>query len=203
MSACDEIKLLLGPFDDGELEPHEMEDVAFHVVSCRQCKSALDDYRALGLALRDSTAPPVLDGFTQAVQARIEQMRVPLRVRVVRRLDSIIERLGTVTVMGTAAAVAAVLTAVLVSPYARGLVSRENSAARQVATKVPETTATQTQTELANENSELNNEISSAETVAADDSQAVVSRLEADSPSVALWNEPRSNTTVIWVPDQP
>jgi hypothetical protein len=203
MAACDEIKLLLGPFDDGELEPHEMQDVAFHVVSCRSCKSVLDDYRGLGLALRDSTAQPVLDGFAQAVQARIEQMGVPLRVRIAHRLDSIIERLGTVAVMGTAAAVAAVLTVMLVGPFARGLVSRQNSAATQVAAKVPETTATQTQTDLANENSELNNEISSAETVAADDSQAVVSRLEADSPSVALWHEPRSNTTVIWVPDQP
>ena len=40
------------------------------------------------------------------------------------------------------------------------------------------------------------------ETVAAD-SQAIISRLEADSPSVAVWSEPRTDTTVIWVPDQP
>jgi hypothetical protein len=40
------------------------------------------------------------------------------------------------------------------------------------------------------------------ETVAAD-SQAIISRLEADSPSVAVWSEPQTDTTVIWVPDQP
>ena len=48
MPTCDQVKLLLGAFDDGELEPHEMEDVAFHVVGCTACKATLDDYRSLG-----------------------------------------------------------------------------------------------------------------------------------------------------------
>jgi hypothetical protein len=37
----------------------------------------------------------------------------------------------------------------------------------------------------------------------AEDSQAIISRLEAEMPSVAVWSEPQSDTTVIWLPDQP
>jgi hypothetical protein len=37
---------------------------------------------------------------------------------------------------------------------------------------------------------------------ASGNSGAIISRLEADSPSVAVWSEPQTDTTVIWVPDQ-
>ena len=77
MAACDQVKLLLGPFDDCELEPHEMEDVALHVVSCGACKTALDDYRSLGVALRDCLPEPTLDEFTAAVLKRIDQIPQP------------------------------------------------------------------------------------------------------------------------------
>ena len=52
MARCDDIKLLLGPFEDGELEPHEMQEVARHVVACTACDGELADYRTLGLAMR-------------------------------------------------------------------------------------------------------------------------------------------------------
>ena len=32
--------------------------------------------------------------------------------------------------------------------------------------------------------------------------EAVIYKLESDIPSVAVWNEPRMGTTVIWLPDQ-
>ena len=37
---------------------------------------------------------------------------------------------------------------------------------------------------------------------AAEDSQTVISRLESEIPSVAVWSEPQNDTTVIWLPDQ-
>ncbi|MFZ0889523.1 MAG: hypothetical protein WA005_13800, partial [Candidatus Binataceae bacterium] len=39
--------------------------------------------------------------------------------------------------------------------------------------------------------------------VAENSSRAIISRLEANSPSVAVWSEPKTETTVIWIPDQP
>ena len=236
MAQCSEIELLLGPFTDGELEPHEMEEVALHVVACNLCKAALDDYHALGVTLRGAVAVPELAGFSAAVHGRIQQLRVPLHTRIKRPFDWFGERMGTAFAMGAAAAVAAVITAVVVTPYA----SRISNALRQASgnasvanhdtsaptASLPEqrkpaqeiaassqprnsVTASPTQANnsaIANEGDGANQNVVGApqaeETVAAD-SQAIISRLEADSPSVAVWSEPQTDTTVIWVPDQP
>jgi hypothetical protein len=40
-------------------------------------------------------------------------------------------------------------------------------------------------------------------TMADNDSHADISRLESENHSVAVWSEPRRDTTVIWLPDQP
>jgi anti-sigma factor RsiW len=229
MAQCSEIELLLGPFTDGELEPHEMEEVALHVVACRNCKTALDDYHALGVTLRGAVAPSELVGFSAAVQDRIQQFRVPLHTRIKRPFDWLGERMGTAFAMGAAAAVAAVITAVVVTPYA-GRISnalRQASGNVSVASRdrslptasVPEQRRPAQEVAASSHprnsvgaapsqpnDSTLANEGDGApqaeETVAAD-SQAIISRLEADSPSVAVWSEPRTDTTVIWVPDQP
>jgi hypothetical protein len=237
MAQCNEIELLLGPFTDGELEPHEMEEVALHVVACQYCKAALDDYRALGVTLRGAVALPELAGFSAAVQKRIQQFRVPLHTRIKRPFDWLGERMGTAFAMGAAAAVAAVITAVVVTPYA----SRISNALRQASgnvlianrnTSAP-TASLPEQRKPAQEVAALseprnsvaavpsqpkdsvianagnganpNNVVGApqAEETMAPDSQAIISRLEADSPSVAVWSEPQTDTTVIWVPDQP
>jgi putative zinc finger protein len=237
MAHCSEIELLLGPFTDGELEPNEMEEIALHVVACHNCKAALDDYHALGVTLRGAVALPEIAGFSAAVQKRIEQLRVPLHVRIKRPFDWLGERMGTAFAMGAAAAVAAVITAFVVTPYA----GRISEALRQVSGKVlvagrdrsartaslaeqhkpaqepaassqPGNSVTAAPSQpndsaIANEgNGASQNSVTAApeaeETVAAD-SQAIISRLEADSPSVAVWSEPQTDTTVIWVPDQP
>jgi hypothetical protein len=39
--------------------------------------------------------------------------------------------------------------------------------------------------------------------MADNDSHADISRLESENHSVAVWSEPRRDTTVIWLPDQP
>ncbi len=241
MAQCSEIELLLGPFTDGELEPHEMEEVALHVVACHRCKAALDDYRALGVTLRGAVAVPELTGLSVAVQKRIQQLRVPLHTRIKRPFDWLGERMGTALAMGAAAAVAALITAVLVTPYASrlGKALWQNSGTTSVETMARNYPAPAPGPSLAEQHksghepaasSQPGNSTSTApsqpndsaianegdganrsnvvgapqaeETVAAD-SQAIISRLEADSPSVAVWSEPRTDTTVIWVPDQP
>jgi hypothetical protein len=237
MAQCNEIELLLGPFTDGELEPHEMEEVALHVVACRNCKAALVDYRALGVTLRGAIALPELAGFSATVHERIQQFRVPLHIRIKRPFDWFGERMGTAFAMGAAAAVAAVITAVVVTPYAgrisnalrqasgnASVANRDTSAptasvpeqrkpAQEVAaSSQPRNSVTAAPSQpndsaIANEGDGANqNNVVGApqaeETVAAD-SQAIISRLEADSPSVAVWSEPQTDTTVIWVPDQP
>src|SRR5579864_267534 len=115
MSSCGDIRLLLGPFDDGELEPHEMEDVALHVVGCGECKAELEGYRALGVALRDVVAVPPLDGFAQAVTARLMPRRPALRARVQEWWNSF-GRLGSVIEFAGVAAAAAVLTLLVAGP---------------------------------------------------------------------------------------
>jgi putative zinc finger protein len=236
MAQCSEIELLLGPFTDGELEPNEMEEVALHVVACHNCKAALDDYHALGVTLRSAVALPEIAGFSAAVQKRIEQLRVPLHVRIKRPFDWFGERMGTAFAMGAAAAVAAVVTAVVVTPYAgrisnalrqasgnvlvaRGdrsaptasLAEQQKPVQERAASSQPGNSASapsqSNESAIANEgNGASQNNVTAApeaeETVAAD-SQAIISRLEADSPSVAVWSEPQTDTTVIWVPDQP
>src|SRR5215472_13621238 len=94
MPACDQVKLLLGPFDDGELEPHEMEDVALHIVSCSACTAALNDYRSLGVALRDCIGQPIVDGLTAAVLKRIDQIPHPWGKRWRYYLEDFGERFG-------------------------------------------------------------------------------------------------------------
>ena len=228
MAQGSEIELLLGPFTDGELEPHEMEEVALHVVTCHNCKAALDDCHALGVTLRSAVAVPELAGFSTAVQKRIQQFRVPLHTRIKRPFDWLGERMGTAFAMGAAAAIAAVVTAVVVTPYASQIsnalrqasgnvlvASRDRPAASLAEQRKPAqegTTSSQpgnsvTAAPSENESNVANQSSVAAapgaeETVAAD-SRAIISRLEADSPSVAVWSEPRTDTTVIWVPDQP
>jgi len=207
MLACDRMRLLLGPFEDGELEPHEMQDVAFHVVSCNECKAILEEYRALGVALRDAAVIPNLGGFGDAVQARIARLRIPIRVRLGHYLDSVNERLAAAVAIGAAAAASAVLTVVLVSPIARRIVNgaaptpQTLSAAQPVS--VPTVKLAGTANPAANAKAMVNQQVNVTPPIDAGNPRAVISSLEADSPSVAVWNEPRTDTTVIWVPDQP
>jgi len=193
MDECDEIKSLVGPFTDGELAPNEMEEVALHVVTCRECKTALDDYRMLGVTLREVSTLPTLDGFAQAVQARIERIHLPLRVRLVRYFDSFGERFGAGIAFGAVAATAAVLTVVILTPYARQLVNSRQ--ATQIMAAAPQAASVAASPIPAIAPGDHKDQPTSA--------TSELSKLEADSPSVAVWNEPRTDTTVIWVPDQP
>lgn len=221
MASCGEIRLLLGPFDDGELEPHEMEEVAFHVVGCGPCKTALEDYRALGVALRDVVTVPPLDHFVQAVTAHLEPRRRPSRARLVAWWDSL-GRLASVIEFAGVAAATAVLTLVIAGPDVRRLVTRRDprpvvianaqvttrpasarvSANSSVSNAAPQLAATGGEPGATDEN--LANVVDRGKVKAASDMQEMLADLGAgQSPSVAVWNEPRTDTTVVWIPDQP
>jgi hypothetical protein len=223
MTSCGGIRLLLGPFDDGELEPHEMEDVAFHVVGCGECKAALEDYRALGVALRDVVTVPPLDDFARSVTSRLEQRRIPVRTRVAQWWDSL-GRLASVVEFAGVAAATTVLTLLIAGPNVRQFVNLR--ATRPVISATADATApARPATALAS--AKPSGAGATASLVAASDNPGVTDRNLADiidqgklkaardmqemladlgagqSPSVAVWNEPRTDTTVVWVPDQP
>lgn len=183
MARCDEIGLLLGAFDDGELEPHEMQEVARHLAQCAACERELAQNVALGRRLRDSLGTPALDGFAEAVQMRLRELVPPLHVRIARRLEASRERIAAALAISAAGLATAALTAVLVTPYASRLVAR--NAPPPTASAPAESTGSES---AAN---------------ADHGSRAIISRLETNSPSVAVWSEPDDETTVIWIPDQP
>lgn len=51
---CDAIDALLSPFADGELFGADRDLVARHLEGCSRCCGIVDDYRALGRALREA-----------------------------------------------------------------------------------------------------------------------------------------------------
>jgi len=214
MARCDDIKLLLGPFEDGELEPHEMQEVARHVVGCADCEDELADYRSLAVALRGTATMPDLTGFAAAVLARVEELPIPFSVRLRRYLTSFSDGVGATIATGFAAAAVAVVTAVILTPYFRQAPFVAASRAA-IARSIPPAPVTQ---DIARADSrptmpaDIANGLTAGggtvapvdepDAAAAGNSGAIISRLEAESPSVAVWSEPQSDTTVIWVPDQ-
>jgi anti-sigma factor RsiW len=221
MARCEDIKLLLGPFEDGELEPHEMQEVARHVVVCAGCEDELTDYRTLAVSLRGTAEMPDLTGFCAAVLARVEQLPIPLGVRIRRYLTSFSDGIGATIATGFAAAAVAVVTAVILTPYFKQApFLAPLRAPAEIARSVPSESskpATAQNVASADRRAVLPPDV--ANDLAVDtggdvapvagppdvsgNSGAIISRLEADSPSVAVWSEPQTDTTVIWVPDQP
>src|ERR1700676_3576202 len=117
MNDCDQITLLLGPFEDGELEPHEMQEVARHLATCKSCEELLGDYNAIGRELREIITIPPLTGFVAGVNARIAERRVPLRERIGVFFDGLNERWAAAFAMVSMAGAVAVLTALVLTPY--------------------------------------------------------------------------------------
>ncbi len=211
MARCEEIGLLLGAFDDGELEPHEMQEVARHVVQCLACEAELNDYRQFGVALRGASPLPNLNGFAAKIVARIDRLPTPFFARIRNYLGSMTENLGGAIMGGLAGAAVAIVTAVLITPYARQFIADRHQApqAQQVAMRAPAAApAKAAPTQIASAAPSNSAPSSGAAQVFLGNQSvsgrpsAVISRLEADSPSVAVWSEPENDTTVIWVPDQ-
>jgi anti-sigma factor RsiW len=190
MVQCNEIAPLLGTFEDGELAPHEMQEVARHLAQCRDCEEVLAGYSTLGRLLRDAVPHPPLDGFAKAVQVRLEQVRPSLRVRFSRRFGSWRERFGGGVAIAFAMAATAILTVIITTPLARNMVGAGGHVT-QVATRAAGA--------IARDAAETPAALASA---AIGEPGTIISKLETSNPHVAVWSEPSQGTTVIWLPDQ-
>lgn len=215
MAECSEISLLIGPFEDGELEPHEMQEVARHLAACSSCEAILNDYGVIGRELRGATTLPPLDGFAQGVLARIGALPVPFRLRVTAWFDQFIGGISGTLAMGALAAAVAVTTAIIVTPYAQRQIASRTSTnlslegktvARLESSAPAKGAATQVAATEGGAMMESGAEppamASPAFTPSTGNSHAIISRLESQIPSVALWSEPQNDTTVIWLPEQ-
>ena len=134
-----------------------------------------------------------LDGFKDTVMRRIDALPVPLSVRLRRLFDRMGGLFPSGLGMAVAGAVAAAITVVLVTPYAQ--LSMHRAAPMQEIAKVEPGLAARPGVEPARHEMGQSGEVE-------EEPQAVISKLESDIPSVAVWNEPRMGTTVIWLPDQ-
>jgi anti-sigma factor RsiW len=194
MAQYDDIAPLLGSFEDGELSPHEMQEVARHLASCASCEQTLAGYSNVGRLLRDAAPAPALDRFAIAVQARIEQLRPPLRVRFGRWFEAQRERFGNGVTVAFAMAAAAILTVIITTPFARTMVGMGNHVTH-LATPDARTRARDT----AKASAKSSEAIASA---TSGEPSTIISKLESSNPDVAVWSEPSQDTTVIWLPDQ-
>jgi len=208
MTDCNEFSLMLGAFEDGELEPHEMQAVAFHLARCENCTGALAEISTLGRDLRGSVTIPQLDGFAAGVMRRVEALPVPLGTRISRALSRLGENISSGFALTAAMGAIAAVTALFVTPYARQILTRQ--AAPLVAKN--DKPLVSAPVEVANSVTPPNQPGSEGDIVPAaasssgaplaDDSRAEISKLESEVPSVAVWSEPKNDTTVIWLPDQ-
>jgi len=208
MARCEDIELLLGPFEDGELEPHEMQEVARHTATCSPCDGVLADYRTMAVTLRGSQAIPSLDSFAGSVMARIQQMHLPTPAPEMKRRwsDTISDWFANTIMMGGLAAAVAIITAVVVTPELARWLHHQAHANQVVAAAAPTTKTTPPSAgNSANNNGESADPGDNDQVAMADnngDAGTDISSLQSDSPSVAVWTAPETKTTVVWVPDQ-
>ncbi len=197
MAHCDDIAPLLSAFNDGELPAHESERVIQHLDGCETCKETLIDYLLLGHHLRTATAVSSLDGFTEGVMRGIAGVRRPFRGRLLNRLEDLRERWVAAVSLAGATVALATLALVLAEPH-----TWERVSAPFRTTPAP-TDVAQNSASLGSPSSSSRpvESVSSSTLPDESSSEAFISRLEATPPSVALWSEPNTKTTVIWLGD--
>ncbi len=206
MSDCNQISLLLGPFEDGELEPHEMQEVARHLATCASCEELLGDYNAVGRELREVIAIPPLTGFAAAVDARIAELRVPLRERIGAFFEGLNERWAAAFAMVSMAGAVAVLTALVLTPYLRRSMGPGMQNAPMAKAEMPaepnlaSTTTDQESTRAMVPTDTESRQLASNPNAMSGDSHTVIRKLESEIPTTAVWSEPENGTTVIWLP---
>ncbi|SRR5579875_10092 len=202
MIDCSEIRPLLSAFGDGELEPPELLKVARHLAGCPDCEREAADFSALGEGLREAheailSAIPMA-GFSEAVQARIVDLKPSPLVRVKRWFASLDDRISPAFTFASAALAISAITAVLLTPYVRTLMSGNRP---QLASNSIHQSASAPGARTPHE-SGMPDLVRPMERVLAEDSRAIISHLESENPAVAVWSEPHTDTTVIWLPDQ-
>ncbi len=209
MSDCDQITLLLGPFEDGELEPHEMQEVARHLATCSSCEELLGDFNALGRQLREEITIPPLTGFAAGVNARIAELKTPLRERIGAFFEGLNERWAAAFAMVSMAGAVAVLTALVLTPYLRGsmhpggqnasMAKAETSGGASLASTSMEPESSRALMPASNQEPQ---QFASRHESFHGDSHTVIRKLESDIPTTAVWSEPENGTTVIWLPTE-
>lgn len=195
MAGCSEIGLMLGPFEDGELEPHEMQEVARHLAHCVDCETLLQEYTTIGRELRSIASRatlPTSQEFASAVDARIGKLRLPWRKRFALIFEGWSEQLEAAFGLAAMAAAATMLTIFLVSPLTRVYLNRQ----------APSTFLARVETRLGEQQRQLASVETPASISTPVDSEAIISRLESNIPSVAVWSAPQDGTTVIWLPER-
>ncbi len=195
MAHCDDIAPLLSAFNDGELSAHETDLVTQHLDGCETCKETLLDYVLLGHHLRTATAVSSLDGFTENVMRGIAGARRPFRGRLLNRLEDLRERWVAAVSLAGATVALATLALVLAEPHTWERISAP------FRTKPVSTDLAQNPDTLASSSPLPAQSSSSSPLPDQSSSEAFISRLEATPPSVALWSEPDTKTTVIWLGD--
>jgi anti-sigma factor RsiW len=208
MKDCELIAPLLGAFQDSELEPHEMQDVARHLAICKACEEELADYSAIGVQLREVITVPPLTGFAAGVDRRIAALEPPLRQRIGAFFESLNQRWAAAFAMVSMAGAVAVLTALVLTPYLRH--NLEGSAqpaamAKAETPAAPSLASTTTDDETAHvmvPSDDDSDQLASSSSMNPGDSHAVINRLESQIPTTAVWSEPENGTTVIWLPSE-
>ena len=194
MAECAEISMMLGAFEDSELEPNEMQEVAFHLARCESCTGILADYSTLGRDLRSITAEPSLAGFSRAVIARVDRLPQPVQTqnRALHQASDRFRRCGYR--MGRRGRASAIVTIILMTPYARAVRQSRDAVDRDRqgggSTPPPRQIKWPTRRPMSRRW-----RIMILMPTFRDSSRRI--------DSVAVWSEPRRDTTVIWLPDQP
>jgi anti-sigma factor RsiW len=184
---CDDIAPLLSAFNDGELTARETNQVAEHLDGCETCKAAVLDYLLLGHHVRNATALPSLDGFTERVMKGIADTRRPLRGRLLNRIENLRERwVAAVSLMGAAVAVSALVLVLAEAHAMHGLAGTPNGSSSPTVAIDDEASPASSIPPFVSEHPA---------------GEAYISRLEAKPSSVATWSEPDTKTTVIWLAD--
>src|SRR5579863_9035913 len=141
MAECTEIGPMLGAFEDSELEPNEMQEVAFHLARCESCAGVLSDYSTVGRELRSFITAPVVPGFASAVIARIDRLPVPWLTRLERFFGRGTDLIGSGFAWGGAVAAVAILTVIFLTPYAQQFANGKLPASTSAATQLAQSTA--------------------------------------------------------------
>jgi anti-sigma factor RsiW len=198
LAHCDDIAPLLGAFNDGELAPHQAEQVTSHLDGCEACKETVLDYLMLGHHLRSAAAMPSLEGFSDSVLKAIEGSRRPFRDRLHYHFAQLRESwVAAVSLTGAALATAA-LALVLAEPQT---VSRLSAMLGRSAQPSGRSEQASGPSEIVKNSPGTSAPSSSLEVPSSSNSETFISRLEAKPPSVAMWSEPDNKTTVIWLGD--
>lgn len=185
MTQCEQIEPLLTGFADGELLPSEMQSVARHLAMCEKCEAELLDFAAIGERLREIIGEPNLEGFAQSVMAQLPKP-TPIRDWARSLLNQFNERWMAGVALGAATLAIGAWTMILVTPLAQNFLARGRD-----------------HSVLASFRGQGRGLESAARMASLGHrSRAVISRLEAKMPSVAVWSGPETDATVIWLPDQ-